>query len=240
MPSKSSSTKNPAAAPESGLSPDLLDTREFARNMLTVGVKSQKLLVDFMARMSNRDGPIDPLNISGAMMALAKAMGSDREAVAAAQTEWWNNVLHLWENTARRMLGGEAPAVVEPAPGDRRFKSEEWRQNEIFDFIKQSYLLTANAMQEMVGNLHGLEERERSRVAFYTRQFADALAPTNFPLTNPDVLKATIASNGENLVKGLDNLLTRYSPLEAMVAFSTSGLVKGKLVGARASANWRV
>ena len=62
-------------------------------------------------------------------------------------------------------------------------------------------------MQEMVGNLHGLDEKERGRVAFYTRQFADALAPTNFPLTNPDVLNATIASNGENLVKGLDNLL---------------------------------
>jgi len=141
------------------------------------------------------------------MMALAKAMGGDREAVAAAQAEWWDKFMMLWESTARRMLGGDAPAVVEPAPGDRRFRSEAWQQNEIFDFIKQSYLLTANAMQEMVGKLHGLDEKERGRVAFYTRQFADALAPTNFPLTNPDVLKATIASNGDNLVKGLDNLL---------------------------------
>jgi len=205
MPAKAPSP----GAPESALAVDTIDTREFARNMLTVGVKSQKLMLDFIARMSAREnpGPIDPLNISGAMMALAKAMGGDREAVAAAQTEWWNNVMLLWETTARRMLGGEAPAVVEPAPGDRRFRSEEWRQNEIFDFIKQSYLLTANAMQEMVGKLHGLDEKERGRVAFYTRQFADALAPPNFPLTNPDVLKATIASNGENLVKGLDNLL---------------------------------
>ena len=197
------------AAPSESLAPDRLDTGEFAKNMLTVGIKSQKLVLDFMARMASRKeaGPIDPLNITGAMLALAKAMGGDREAVIEAQTQWWNNFMTLWEHTARRMLGGEAPAVVEPAPGDRRFKSEEWRQNEIFDFIKQSYLLTANAMQEMVGELHGLDEKERGRVAFYTRQFADALAPTNFPLTNPEVLKATIASNGENLVKGLDNLL---------------------------------
>ena len=207
------SAKGPAvpasAALESAPTPDALDTREFARNMLTVGVKSQKLVLDFIARMASRDepGPIDPLNISGAMLSLAKAMGGDREAVVAAQTEWWNNFMILWESTARRMLGGDAPSVVEPAPGDRRFKSEEWRQNEIFDFIKQSYLLTANAMQEMVGKLNGLDEKERSRVAFYTRQFADALAPTNFPFTNPEVLKATVASNGENLVKGLDNLL---------------------------------
>ncbi len=208
-PAAPSSASAASAAPGSPLAVDMLDTREFTRNMLTVGVKSQKLMLDFIARMGSREdpGPIDPLNISGAMLALAKAMGGDREAVAAAQSAWWNNFMILWESTARRMLGGEAPAVVQPAPGDRRFRSEEWQKNEIFDFIKQSYLLTANAMQEMVGNLHGLDEKERGRVAFYTRQFADALAPTNFPLTNPEVLRATIASNGENLVKGLDNLL---------------------------------
>jgi polyhydroxyalkanoate synthase len=193
------------AAPHEGLEPQI-----FAKNMLTVGVKSQQLLMDFIARMAKRESgaPIDPLNISGAMLALAKAMSGDREAVLKAQTQWWNDFMTLWESTARRMLGGDAaPAVVEPAPGDRRFKAEAWKENEVFDFIKQSYLLTANAMQEMVGQLHGLDEKERGRVAFYTRQFADAVAPTNFPLTNPDVLKATVASNGENLVKGLDNLL---------------------------------
>jgi polyhydroxyalkanoate synthase len=113
----------------------------------------------------------------------------------------------LWEATAQRMLGGEAPTLVEAAPGDRRFRAGEWHDNEIFAFIKQSYLLTANAVQDMVGNLDGLDAGERARIAFYTRQFADALAPTNFPLTNPEVLRATIASNGENLVNGLNNLL---------------------------------
>jgi polyhydroxyalkanoate synthase len=229
--------KDPApssAAPESTPAPETLNTREFARNMLTVGVKSQKLVLDFITRMGSREdpGPIDPLNISGAMLALAKAMGGDREAVIAAQTEWWNNVMTLWESTARRMLGGEAAAVVEPAPGDRRFKADAWRENEVFDFIKQSYLLTANAMQEMVGKLHGLDEKERGRVAFYTRQFADALAPTNFPLTNPDVLKATIASNGENLVKGLDNLLAdiERGHGELSIRQSADGFVVGENV----------
>src|SRR5579864_2093656 len=209
MPAKTPVPAAESVSPARADTLDALDTREFARNMLSVGVKSQKLLMDFAARMAARENPapLDPLNISGAMLSLAKAMSGDREAVVEAQTQWWNNFLTLWETTARRMLGGEAPAVVEPAPGDRRFKADEWRQNEVFDFIKQSYLLTANAMQEMVGNLNGLDEKERSRVAFYTRQFADAFAPTNFPLTNPDVLRATITSNGENLVKGLDNLL---------------------------------
>jgi polyhydroxyalkanoate synthase len=110
--------KGPAApssgTSESALAVDTIDTREFARNMFTVGVKSQKLMLDFMARMNNRGGPVDPLNISGAMMALAKAMGGDREAVAQAQAEWWNNVMLLWETTARRMLGGGGARARRP------------------------------------------------------------------------------------------------------------------------------
>ena len=239
MPEKApSSTTRDTPPPEStapkGASTEGLDTGEFARNMLSVGMKSQQLLVDFIARSAKRESPspLDPLNISGAMMALAKAMSGDRAHVLEAQTAWWNNVMTLWESTARRMLGGEVKNVVEPAPGDRRFRAEEWQQNEIFDFIKQSYLLTANAMQEMVGKLNGLEEGERQRVAFYTRQFADALAPTNFPLTNPDVLKATIASNGENLVKGLDNLLAdiERGDGELSIRRSADGFVIGENV----------
>lgn len=74
--------------------------------------------MDFMARMAKRDtaAPLDPLNISGAMMNLAKAMGGNREQVAQAQALWWNNVMTLWEATARRMLGGETQPVVQPAP----------------------------------------------------------------------------------------------------------------------------
>jgi len=212
MPSKAHAP-DASAKPASGESavppPEGLNTQEFARNMLTVGMKSQQLLADFIARMARREdpGPLDPLNISGAMLSLVKAMSGDREHVMAAQAQWWNGFMTLWESTARRMLGGEAEPVVQPAQGDRRFKADAWQQNEVFDFIKQSYLLTANAMQDMVGKLNGLDDSERARVAFYTRQFADALAPTNFPMTNPEVLKATVASNGENLVKGLDNLL---------------------------------
>jgi polyhydroxyalkanoate synthase len=237
MPAKApSSATRDTPPPESnapkGAKTEGLNTGEFARNMLSVGMKSQQLLADFIARSARREnpGPLDPLNISGAMMALTKAMSGDRAHVLEAQTAWWNNVMTLWESTARRMLGGQADNIVEPAPGDRRFRAEEWQQNEIFDFIKQSYLLTANAMQEMVGKLNGLEEGERQRVAFYTRQFADALAPTNFPMTNPDVLKATIASNGENLVKGLDNLLAdiERGDGELSIRRSADGFVIGE------------
>jgi len=212
--------KQTASAPESpgrstaepSLSDRLaqLDREKFAHNMLVAVGQSQKLLADFLKRWAERDnpGPLDPLNVSGAFFALLKAMGEDRGTVLESQIQFWRDWTGLWEATARRMLGGEEVApVIAPPASDRRFRDAQWRDNEIFDFIKQSYLLAANALQGMVANLNGIPDGERRRVEFYTRLFADAFAPTNFPLTNPEVMRATLATNGENLVKGLSNLI---------------------------------
>jgi polyhydroxyalkanoate synthase len=188
-----------------------LDQEKFARNMFEVAAQSRQLMTDFLKRWTARrenSGPLDPLNLSGAFLSLLSAMGSDRQTVMDSQIRLWQDWMGLWEGTARRMLGDSKVApVAAPAPGDRRFRDAEWQQNEIFDFIKQSYLLTAGAMQEMVANLDGIPEKERRRIEFFTRQFADAMSPTNFPFTNPEVMRATLASNGENLVKGLSNLI---------------------------------
>ena len=201
--SKASAVPQPGTEPatESAARPELL-----ARNLLRAGLKAQELAAQSFTRMAASKAPLDPLNISGAMTTLLKAMGENRETVADAQKAWWRDVTLLWESTALKVMGGSPKPMVEPAPGDRRFRAGEWQSNEFFDFLKQSYLLTSNAMQEMVGQLSGLTPQERRRALFFTRQFADAFAPTNFPLTNPEVLKATIASNGENLLRGLDNL----------------------------------
>src|SRR6266849_6594202 len=113
----------------------------------------------------------------------------------------------LWQRTAQRFLGGEAEPVVEPPKGDRRFKDSAWSDNALFDFIKQSYLLTARWMQSTVKEVEGLDDKTARKVDFYTRQFVDAMAPSNFLMTNPEVLKATLDSGGENLVTRLQNLL---------------------------------
>ena len=208
--------QNQTASPPESAAPSLsdglanLDREKFARNMLLVASQSQHLVADFLKRWTAREnpGPLDPLNVSGAFFALLNAMGADHETVMETQLQLWRDWMGLWERTARRMLGDESVApVIAPAPGDRRFRDADWQQNEVFDFIKQSYLLAANSLQGMVANLSGIPEKERNRVEFYTRQFADAFAPTNFLLTNPEVMRATLASSGENLVKGLGNLI---------------------------------
>ena len=230
------SPKTPLPPPDAeAISPDSfaqLDRAIFARNMLKVGAQTQHLLTEFFKRIATQEnpGPLDPLNVSGAFLALVAAMGQDRETVMNGQVQLWKDWMGLWETTALRILGGEAEAVVAPAPGDRRFRDSEWQRNEIFDFIKQSYLLTANAVQEMVANLHGIPDNERKRIEFYTKQFADAFAPTNFPLTNPEVVRAILKSNGENLVKGLDNLLAdiERGRGELSIRQSADGFVLGE------------
>src|SRR3546814_9697220 len=89
-----------------------------------------------------------------------------------------------------------------------RFKDAAWEENFLFDYIKQSYLVTSRWLQSTVHDMDGdMDEKTKRKVEFYTRQFVDAMAPSNFAMTNPAVLRATVESRGENLVKGLSNLL---------------------------------
>jgi polyhydroxyalkanoate synthase len=203
--------KSPAdAASSSATAYQIGDPSAFARNMVEVGIQSQRLLGDFVARQAGKLGtnqPLDPLNITGAFMDLLRGIVADPAVIMEAQFQLWRDYMGLWERTARRMMGGAAEPGLEPARGDKRFRDREWQENQVFDFIKQSYLLTANWMQNTVAQVNGLDEKQRKRVAFYTKQFADAVAPTNFVLTNPEVLRTTLQSNGENLVKGLEHLL---------------------------------
>jgi polyhydroxyalkanoate synthase len=204
------SAKATTESPPEAVNPYLMaDPGQFAQNMMRVGVQSQKLIADFVKRQSAKTapGPFDPLNLSGAFLSLARGMAENPAQIVEAQFELWRGFLGLWESTARKMLGGESAPVVVPGAGDKRFKDNEWQENQVFDFIKQSYLLTANWIQNTVGKVELEDPDARKRVDFYTKQFVDAIAPTNFVLTNPEVLRATMQSNGENLVKGLDNLL---------------------------------
>jgi polyhydroxyalkanoate synthase subunit PhaC len=187
----------------------ITDPGEFARNMVRVGIQSQRLLTDFLKNQAAKFGsePFDPLNLGGTFLDLLRGMVADPASIMEAQFALWRDYMTLWERTARRMMGGEAEPMVAPRPGDRRFKDKEWQENQVFDFIKQSYLLTANWLQNTVASVEGLDPEARRRIEFYTKQFADAFAPTNFVLTNPEVLRTTLQSNGENLVRGLSNLL---------------------------------
>src|SRR5207237_3223058 len=130
----------------------------------------------------------------------------------------------LWQRTAQRLLGGAAEPMIEPPAGDRRFRDKAWTDNTLFDFIKQSYLLTARWLQGIVKDVEGIDERTARKVNFYTRQFVDAIAPSNFVLANPEVLRATIESRGENLLNGLKNLLADLERGKGRLAIKMSDM----------------
>jgi polyhydroxyalkanoate synthase subunit PhaC len=184
------------------------DPVQLARDFAEIAERSQRLVVEFLQRQQS-DG-IDmtsPFSLGQAFMEMTQRLMADPGRLVQAQLSLWQDYLKLWQTTTQRLLGGAGEPVIETPAGDRRFKDSAWTENAVFDYIKQSYLLTARWMQSTVKEVDGLDDKTAKKVDFYTRQFVDAMAPSNFVMTNPEVLRATIESGGENLVKGLDNLL---------------------------------
>jgi len=184
------------------------DLQRLAENFTGIAEQSQRLVQAFIERQAEGNFQIpDPGIVAKSFLEMTQHMLADPRRLVEAQTSFWQNYMELLQAASKRMTGEAPPPVIEPRPGDKRFKDEEWAENAVFDFIKQSYLLAARTIQDSVSEVEGLDPKTAERVDFYTRQFVDAMAPTNFVLTNPRVLKATAESGGENLVRGLRNML---------------------------------
>lgn len=200
-------TKNQMENPLENSQEMMENSREFAENFVKIAAQSQELVTEFLNSQKSKDPDPDPLNIGKTFMEMTARMMTDPTKVMEAQAELWKNYMELWQNTALRASGTATEPLVKPEAGDKRFKSEEWSHNQIFDYIKQSYLLTSKWLQDTVADVDGLDEHTRKKAEFYTKLYTDALSPTNFFWSNPDVLKATLDSKGENLVHGLENML---------------------------------
>ncbi len=182
-----------------------------AANLAQVLESSHKLVTTYMTdpRKNPFTQPIepDPLKVGDAFAKLVNHLAAHPEKMIEAQAKLWQDYLGLWQNAAARALGKDVPPYIEPEKGDKRFRHEDWTRNQIFDFIKQSYLLTARWLTELADSAEGLDEKTHHKVRFYTKQIADAFSPSNFLMTNPEVLRTTLDSNGENLIRGLNNIL---------------------------------
>ena len=188
----------------------LPDPDVVSRSMADIAERSQRLVSEWLARQSagaTSGASPDPLNIGGAFLEMTARLMANPGKLFEAQLGFWQDYMTLWQNTAKRMMGMAPEPVIDAPEGDRRFKDEAWRDNEVFDFIRQSYLLSARYIQDVVKETEGLDPKTAQKVDFYARQFIDAMSPSNFVLTNPEVLRRTAETGGENLLKGLSNLL---------------------------------
>ncbi len=127
--------------------------------------------------------------------------------IVEQQIDYWQSQLRLSNQLLLRLMGEDVEPVARPKVGDRRFLDSTWEENALFDYIKQSYLLASDNLLECVSNLDGVEDQHRERLQYYVRQAVNALAPTNFVLTNPEVLRKTLETNGENLLQGLQMMV---------------------------------
>jgi polyhydroxyalkanoate synthase subunit PhaC len=184
------------------------DPSQAGEAMTRIAEQSQRLVSEFLARHAGDfSAKPDAMNLGRAFLEMTARMMTDPSKLMQAQVSLWQDYMNLWQSTAARMMGQESASVIEPHRDDRRFKDTAWQDNQVFDYIKQSYLLAARWTQNVVREVEGLDDKTAHKVDFYTRQFVDAMSPTNFVMTNPEVLRATAESGGENLVKGLQNLL---------------------------------
>ena len=186
----------------------LPDPTVISRSMADVAERSQRLVNEWLKRQSFDQKNPDPLNIGGAFAEMTAKLMANPAKMMQAQIGFWQDYLTLWQNTARRMMGIDSKPVIDAPAGDRRFRDDAWRDSEVFDFIKQSYLLSARYVNDVVTQVDGLDPKTAQKVDFYSRQMIDAMSPSNFLFTNPEVLRKTAETGGENLLKGLNNLLS--------------------------------
>lgn len=151
-------------------------------------------------------GHTDPRAMTESLMKAARQITIDPKKIADAQLGLVSEHLKLWQWWTGKMLGREQGAYVEPGSRDRRFADTAWSGGAA-DFVKQNYLVNARWLENFIGSLEGVDDATQRKLGFFTRQFIDAVSPTNFAPTNPQVLRTMIETNGESIVRGLTNLL---------------------------------
>ena len=193
--------------------PAPMDAAAMARLYTDIAGKSGALLAKYLARSADGGVPAlkDELGIAKAFFDAWQGLLADPLRVVDMQIRLWQDYATLWQNSLLKMLGHDAGPVVQPHAADRRFRHEDWENNFLYDYVKQSYLIAARHLHHSLGGVEGLDDKTVKKVDFYTRQYIDALSPSNFLLTNPEALRETVNSGGQNLLKGLHNLIEDLS-----------------------------
>ena len=187
-----------------------VDVELFSRNLARLVEEGGRALA---AYLKPREEGRDDSEFADEVTEVVKTLGqvaeywlADPQRTVELQNRLGKAYLELWASAVKRLAGEEAPPVVRPAPTDRRFSDPEWTQNQFFDFLKQAYLLTAGWADTLVRDAAALNPHTKQKAEFYMRQITNALSPTNFVLTNPELLRETLTSNADNLVRGMHML----------------------------------
>lgn len=186
------------------------DAEAFAMNVAQAMESGGKALAAYLKPRESGEvqdrPPAELAEVVKTFTSVAEYWLSDSSRSSDLQTKLAKDYLDLWGSAVRRMSGQDAAPAITPSPRDKRFADPEWKSNQFFDFLMQVYLLTTKWAEELVRDANGLDPQTRRKAEFYVQQVTNALSPSNFVLTNPEVLRETVASSGENLARGLKML----------------------------------
>jgi polyhydroxyalkanoate synthase len=181
---------------------EALDT--LARNLARASFTAQAALSQAGLSAAGKPVSPDPFHVGPALTEVAGRLAAAPERLMKAQTDLFERYVDLWSATAKRMSGQETAPVIAPAPNDKRFRDPEWTENPVFDAMKQSYLLTSQWLNTLVGEVEDVDPMTKRRVEFFTKMLTDAFSPSNFLLSNPAALRTLQETGGESLVRGAE------------------------------------
>lgn len=187
-----------------------IDAQVFADNMAKAADIWQRIVQASLNNQWNKQltlGHSDPISMAESALHLAKQIQIHPDQMVKAQMNLLNDHLKLWQWWTGKLLGRDEQPLVSANQKDRRFADPSWTASAPYDFIKQHYLVNARWLAGMVDKIDGLSDHERQKLSFFTRQFIDATSPSNFAITNPEVMRTMIDTNGQSIVDGLTNML---------------------------------
>ncbi|OYX35076.1 MAG: class I poly(R)-hydroxyalkanoic acid synthase [Caulobacterales bacterium 32-69-10] len=205
--SESAPSPSPPFDPTAFLAPEQREALErLSLNLARAAMTAQGAVAEAALRHADRPAALspDPFKVGPALQEVMGSLAANPDKLIKAQGALFSSYMELWGQASRRMAGEAVDPVVEPARGDRRFNDPDWKENPVFEVMKQSYLLTANWLNDLVASVEGVDPLTKRRVEFFTKLLTDAFSPTNFLISNPAALREAIRSQGESLVKGAE------------------------------------
>ncbi len=214
------------------MSPDqrqMLET--LSANLARAAVTAQGAIAEAALRQADRPAALnaDPFHVAPAMNAVMSGLAAQPDRMLRAQADLFGRYMELWQSAARRAAGEDTKPVVTPASGDKRFNDPDWASNPMFDMMKQSYLLTSNWLNGLVSGVEGVDPASKRRVEFFTKMLTDAFSPSNFLISNPAALREVMQTNGESLVRGMENFAADLDRGGGQLAISQTDLEKFKV-----------
>ena len=189
--------------------PESADLTRFEENLAKIEDLTERLVAVMAAKRTvppALQGPSPELYLNAAQ-AWMQDWAQNPARLIERQVEYWADTVKHYAAAQQAFVQGGMKAPEDPGPKDRRFANPLWDTHPYFNFLKQQYLRNAAAIAEGVQALEGLDPRQRRRLDYFTRQITDMMSPANFLGSNPDALEKAVATEGQSLIDGLENLV---------------------------------